>query len=174
MKTLGCFAVLLCLLCAVLLALGGQGSAAPPQKSNQGPGPLPCAKPNPAIGYAPTVKLRSGNSEREIIVYNVDDAEAESHKTHDPICLSKSKDATIVWLSGSSKKFKIETSLDPTVKGQDPQCGPHPFLTDPPTEMQNGYFSGSLKENLPPYCVYELKFTVEGKAVSDPHIQKTP
>ena len=52
--------------------------------------------------------------------------------------------------------------------------GQHPFLKDPPTDIVDGYFSGSLKPTVPNFCVYEVEFQIEGGQVSDPHIRTTP
>jgi hypothetical protein len=167
MKTLVCLAVLLCLSCAVLLAHGGESSAAEPQNTQNGTQQvLPCATPNPASGYAPNVKIPG--SKREVNVYNVDYAETESHKEHNPVCLYRATDDTMVWLSGSSKKFKIKVSV---VKDQDQNCGQHPFQKDPPTDTVDGYFSGSLKPSVPANCVYAVDIQMEGGPPSDPHIQ---
>jgi len=166
MKTLVCIAMLVYLLCTVLFALGSGSSEAKPEAVSQGSKQgLPCAAANPAAGYAGHVKLP--DSKRELNVYNVDHPETDKH---DPICLSKKADDTIVWLSGSSKKFKMKISVE---KDQDPMCGQQPFLKEPPADTVDGYFSGSLKQ-VPGYCLYNVQFQLEGGQASDPHIQTTP
>ena len=173
MKTLGCFAVLLCLLCAVLLAQAPEGSAAAPQTANKGKqGPI-CVNPNPASGYAASVKLGSGKSTSEIIIYDVDRCESSDHH---PICVSQSADDRIFWARASGGKFKIKIS---PVKGSAPGCRDRPFLKEPPPENdppEDNYFSGSLDSTVPGdlYCVYEVEFKKEGPPSCDPHIQKTP
>jgi hypothetical protein len=153
MKTLVCIAALMWLSCTSLLA----------QSSDK----LQCPTANPAVGYAPPVKLPK--SKREIKVYNVD--YKEINEKHDPVCLSESADDTIIWVSGSSKKFKIKIRA---AKDQLPNCMQHPFLKDPPTDTVDGYFSGSLNPRVPNFCTYEVEFQIEGGQVSDPHIKKAP
>jgi hypothetical protein len=166
MKSLVCIATLVCLSCVVLLARHSDNSTARPEVANDGANQgLRCAAANPASGYASHVNLP--DSKREINVYNVDHPESGKH---DPICLSKKADDTILWVSGSSKKFKMKISVE---KDQDPMCGQQPFVKDPPNDTVDGYFSGSLK-TVPDYCLYDVKFQTEDAKISDPHIQTTP
>ena len=150
MKKVVCIAALMWLSCTMLLAESSDTSR--------------CATPNPASGYASPIKLPK--SKREIKAYNVDYVETQPH---DPVCLSKSADDAIIWLSGSSKKFKIK--IHGAAKDQSPNCKQHPFLKDPPTETVDGYFSGSLDPMVPSDCVYEVEFQIEGGQVLDPHIK---
>jgi hypothetical protein len=171
MKTLVCIVALMCLSCTVLLAQSSDSSAAKPDTAAGGSKKgLPCAKANPASGYAAPVKLPGRKEkEREIKVYNVDSAPPHDEK-HDPVCLSKSGDDAILWVSGSSKKFKVTIHA---AKDQDSTCGQHPFKKGPPNEIGDGYFSGSLGD-VPLNCVYDVEFQFEGGEKSDPHIQTTP
>jgi hypothetical protein len=157
MKTLVCIIALVCS-CTVLLA---QSSASPSPEQDPS-----CAKPNPEFGYASNLKLPK--SERMIKIYNVD--YPETHK-HYPICLSKSAYDAIFWVSSSGKKFKLKVYL---AKDQDPKCGKHPFVTEPPSEETDGYYSGSLNPDVPNDCVYEVEFQVRGGPVTDPHIKTRP
>jgi len=159
MKPLVCVAAIVWLSCAVLLAQSSDNAYG----SKQG---LPCATPNPASGYAPPTKLPK--SKREIKVYNVDYPETGPHN---PVCLSVMADDAMLWASGSSKKFKIRIHA---AKDQDPKCGQHPFLKAPPTDITDGYFSGSLNPVVPAYCVYDVEFPTGNGQVSDPHIQTVP
>ena len=168
MKTLVCIAALVCLSCAAPLAQSSDSSAATPETVNKGSRQGPCATPNPGFGYVSDLKL--AKSPRGIKVYNVD--YPDTHK-HDPICLSKKADDAILWLSGSSKKFKLKVYAAKDQEDAE-KCGPHPFLKDPPTDTTDGYFSGSLKPDVPDYCVYEVEFQIEGGKVSDPHIRVDP
>jgi hypothetical protein len=158
MKTLVCIAALVWLSCAVLLAQTSDSSS-----PKQG---LPCAKPNPEFGYSSNLRLPK--SEREIKIYNVDHPETDKH---DPICLSKIAYDTIFWVSVSGRRFILKIYV---AKDQDPKCGRHPFLTAPPTDKIDGYFSGALKPDVPNYCVYEVEFQTKDGQVSDPHIQTVP
>jgi hypothetical protein len=155
MKPLVCVSAFVWLSCAVLLA-----------QSNGSKQGLPCATPNPASGYAPPIKFRDSN--RKINVYNVDNLDTGKHN---PVCLSKKGDDAMLWVSGSSKKFKIKFHPWP---GADPGCGQHPFQIDPPPDLGDGWFSGSLNPKVPDYCVYDVEFKFDGGGVSDPHIQTTP
>ena len=167
MKPLVCISAFVWLSCAVLLAQSTNSSDAQYGRGDSGSKQgLPCAKPNPASGYAPSMKLPK--SKRAVNAYNVDYAEPYPH---DPVCLSKSADDTILWISGSSKKFKIKIHPE---KDQDRNCGQHPFQKDPPSDVVDGLFSGSLNPSVPNYCVYEVEFQVADGPVSDPHIQTTP
>lgn len=169
MKPLVCISAFVWLSCALLLGQSTDSSGPHYGKGDSGSKQgLPCAKPNPASGYAPSIKLPK--AKREVNAYNVDYAEPYPHN---PVCLSKSADDTILWISGSSKKFKIKIrpEKDPP---QDPNCGQHPFQKDPPSDVVDGLFSGSLNPSVPNYCVYEVEFEVEGKSPADPHIQTTP
>lgn len=167
MKPLVCISAFVWLSCAVLLAQTSASSGAPSGKDNNGSTQgLPCATPNPASGYAPSIKLPK--SDRKINSYNIDYPETGRHN---PVCLSKKADDTMLWISGSSKKFKIK--IHPA-KDQDPNCGQHPFQKDPPSDVVDGLFSGSLNPSVPNYCVYEVEFQVVDGPVSDPHIQTTP
>ena len=164
MKTFVCFVALTC---AMLFAQSTESSSAESGGGSNGSKEDPsCATPNPASGYASPVKLP--NSKREVKVYNVDYMETHPHQ---PVCLSKMADDTMLWASGSSKKFKIKIYA---AKNQDPHCEQHPFLKAPPTETVDGYFSGSLKPTVPNFCVYEVEFQLESGQVSDPHIRTTP
>src|SRR5262249_42232114 len=164
MKILVCFAALTCAILFVQSTDSSAGkSGAGSNGSNEDPS---CATPNPASGYASPLKLP--NSKREIKVYNVDYVETRPHK---PVCLSKMADDTMLWASGSSKKFKIKIYA---AKNQDPHCEQHPFLKAPPTETVDGYFSGSLKPTVPNFCEYEVEFQLESGQVSDPHIRTGP
>lgn len=152
MKNVLCIAALMWMSCTMLLAQSTDTSR--------------CATPNPASGYASPVKLPK--SKREIKVYNVDYVETHPH---DPVCLSKTADDAILWVSGSSKKFKIKIHA---AKDQASNCKQHPFLKDLPTDIGDGYFSGSLDPMVPNYCVYEVEFQIEGGQVTDPHIKTVP
>jgi len=167
MKPLVCVSAFVWLSCAVLLAQSNDSSAAQYGKDNNGSTKgLPCATPNPASGYAPQIKFR--DSKRKFNVYNVDN---QAPPQHDPVCLSKKGDDTILWVSGSSKKFKIKIHPRP---GADPGCGQHPFQKDPSPDLGDGWFSGSLNPKVRDYCVYDVEFKFDGGGVSDPHIQTTP
>jgi hypothetical protein len=167
MKSLVCMSALVWLSCGVLLAQNTDNSAGQPGTGNNGSmQALPCATPNPASGYTPPIKLPK--SRREIKGYNVDYPETGHHN---PVCLSKSADDAILWVSGSSKKFKMKIHPE---KGQDSNCGQHPFLKDPPSDLTDGVFSGSLNPNVPNYCVYDVEFQMADGPVTDPHIQTTP
>jgi hypothetical protein len=169
MKTLVCIAALMCLSCTVLLAQSSDSSAAKPDTTDHGSKKgLPCAKANPASGYAAPVRLPG--SKRQINVYDVASAVPPGEK-HDPVCLSKKGDDSILWVSGLSKTFKVTIHA---AKDQDSQCGQHPFKKEPPNEIGDGYFSGSLRGDVPDFCVYDVEFQTDGGQVSDPHIQTTP
>jgi hypothetical protein len=155
MKTVVLIGGLMWLSCAVLLAQSSENSS-----TKEG---LPCAKPNPEFGYASDLRLPK--SDRVIKLYNID--YPETHK-HDPICLSQDSHDTILWVSGSGKRFKLKIYLE---KGQNTECGQHPFQTNPPTDTIDGHFSGPLKRDVPKYCLYEVELQTEGGQVSDPHIQ---
>ena len=162
MKSLVCVAALVCLSCTVLFAQSSGNSAQTSGSIDSG-SKEGCATPNPASGYAPPTKLPK--SKREINVYNVDYPEPYPHP---PICLSKMADDTLLWVSGSSKRFKIKIYLE---KGQNPNCGQHPFRKEPPSDTVDGWFSGSLNPSVPDNCLYEVEFQLDGGTTSDPHIR---
>jgi hypothetical protein len=166
MKTIVSIATLVWLSCAVLLAQTNNSAATPQAGKKEG---VRCDTANPAIGYA---RAKLAESKREIKLYNVDFDETDrKNKAHDPICLSRGNGDTILWASGEGKKFKMRIHLE---QGQDPQCGQHPFIKEPPNDTVDGYFSGSLRPDVPFYCLYEVEFQKEDGKISDPHIQTTP
>jgi len=168
-KPLVCISALVWLSCAVLLGQEANSSGTQYGKGDRGSKQgFPCAKANPATGYAPPTKFPKSN--RNINLYNSDGPYPDHH---DPVCLSKRADDAILWISAKSKKFKIIISpaKDPP---QDPNCGQHPFQKAPPTEFGDGWFSRSLNPSVPNYCVYDVKFEGEDGGGTDPHIQTTP
>ena len=93
MKTFVCFVALTC---AMLFAQSTESSSAESGGGSNGSKEDPsCATPNPASGYASPVKLP--NLKREVKVYNVDYVETHPHQ---PVCLSKMADDTMLWASG--------------------------------------------------------------------------
>jgi hypothetical protein len=131
------------------------------QKSNETPR---CAVANRLSGYALDIKLPK--AARKVIVNDAD--YSETHK-HDPICLSKSAEDSIFWLSGSGKKFKLK--IYPQQDAE--KCGRHPFERELPSDPIDGYFSGPLRPDVPENCLYNVEFSQEGEKTADPHIRIT-
>ncbi len=102
-----------------------------------------CAVANRLSGYALDIKLPK--AARKVKVYNAD--YPETHK-HDPICLSKTAEDSIFWLSGSGKKFKLK--IYPQQDAD--KCGHHPFERELPADPIDGYFSGPLRPELLVQC----------------------
>jgi hypothetical protein len=131
------------------------------QKSDETPR---CAVANRLSGYALDIKLPK--AARKVIVNDAD--YSETHK-HDPICLSKSAEDSIFWLSGSGKKFKLK--IYPQQDAE--KCGRHPFERELPSDAIDGYFSGPLRPDVPENCMYNVEFLKEGEKTADPHIRIT-
>jgi hypothetical protein len=171
MKTTRPYLLLAFLLCAAVLSYGSNGMGQEQQSkegssARQNSKDTPrCALVNRTSGYALNIRFPKGS--RKIKVYNTD--YPETHK-HDPICLSKSAGDTIFWVSGSGKKFKLK--VFPEENGE--KCGQHPFEKDPTSQTVSGYYSDSLRPDVPAGCVYNVEFQGEGEKAADPHIQTTP
>jgi hypothetical protein len=133
-----------------------------PKRPNKKMGTRDCAKANRNSGYA--FDVRFPRSTRTIDIYNTEYPESGRH---DPICLSKEAGDSMLWVSPHSKRFRI--SISPQ---KDPEkCGKHPFVKDPDNEPHTGFFSDSLRPDVPVGCIYEVQFKFEDGGKADPHIQ---
>lgn len=171
MRTNRLYLLLGFVLCAVVLTYGSEGTVASQSQQESSEtarqtvkGMPRCAPVNRISGYALNIRFPKGS--RRIKVYNTD--YAETHK-HYPVCLSKSAGDSIFWVSGSGKKFKLK--VFPEKNGE--KCGEHPFEKDPTSQTVTGYYSDSLRPDVPEGCVYNVEFHSEGEKAADPHIQIT-